>query len=504
MKILFVYPKYPDTFWSFKYALKFVSKKASYLPLGLLTVAAMLPEEWEKRLVDMNVETLKDKDIEWSDYVFISAMSIQKESVKKVIDKCNKLGVKIVAGGPLFTTGYEYFENVDHLVLNEAEITLPLFLEDLRNGQPKHIYTSPQWADIKKTPIPLWDLVNIKKYASMSIQYSRGCPFDCEFCNITVLYGRKPRTKNKEQVLAELDSLYARGWRDNVFFVDDNFIGHKRKLKKEILPAIIEWMEERKHPFALSTEASVDLSDDEELMRLMAKAGFDAVFVGIETTNEESLIECSKFHNKNRDLISCVKKIQKFGLQVQGGFIVGFDNDPNSIFERLIEFIQESGIVSAMVGLLNAPCGTKLYQRLAKEGRLLNNMSGDNTDLSMNFVPKMDYDALIKGYRKIISTIYSPAHYYERVTQFLEEYNPLQKRLFRFHFNHLGALFKSMWFLGILGKERIHYWKLFCWSLFKRPRLFPLAITFSIYGFHFRKVFENYLEYSAEKGSPQR
>lgn len=504
MKILFVYPKYPDTFWSFKYALKFVSKKASYLPLGLLTVAAMLPEEWEKRLIDMNVETLKDKDIEWSDYVFISAMSIQKESVKKVIDKCNKLGVKIVAGGPLFTTGYEDFENVDHLVLNEAEITLPLFLEDLRNGQPKHIYISPQWADIKKTPIPLWDLVNIKKYASMSIQYSRGCPFDCEFCNITVLYGRKPRTKNKEQILAELDSLYARGWRDNVFFVDDNFIGHKRKLKKEILPTIIEWMEERKHPFALSTEASVDLSDDEELMRLMAKAGFDAVFVGIETTNEESLIECSKFHNKNRDLISCVKKIQKFGLQVQGGFIVGFDNDPNSIFERLIEFIQESGIVSAMVGLLNAPCGTKLYQRLAKEGRLLNNMSGDNTDLSMNFVPKMDYDALIKGYRKIISTIYSPAHYYERVTQFLEEYNPLQKRLFRFHLNHLGALFKSMWFLGILGKERIHYWKLFCWSLFKRPRLFPLAITFSIYGFHFRKVFENYLEYSAEKGSPQR
>jgi radical SAM superfamily enzyme YgiQ (UPF0313 family) len=503
MKILLIYPKYPDTFWSFKYALKFIFKKANSPPLGLLTVAAMLPEHWEKRLVDMNVKPLKDKDLKWADYVFISAMSIQKESVKKVIDRCNHLGVKIVAGGPLFTTSHEDFDGIDHFVLNEAEITLPLFLEDLKNGQAKPIYSSYEWADIKKTPIPLWELLEMKRYASMNIQYSRGCPFNCEFCNITTLYGRTPRTKTKEQLLAELESLYAQGWKGGLFFVDDNFIGDKRRLKKEILPAMIEWMEKRKHPFSLLTEASVNLSDDEELMRLMVQAGFDTVFIGIETTNEESLVECSKFQNRNRDLSVCVKKIQKFGLQVQGGFIVGFDNDPPAIFERLIRFIQESGIVTAMVGLLNAPRGTRLYQRLMRERRLLKDMSGDNTDLSINFIPKMNYESLINGYRKILKTIYSPKHYYKRVGRFLKEYKPLQKKVFHFQCSHLGALFKSILLLGVIGKERIHYWKLFFWSLFRRPKLFPLAITFTIYGFHFRKTIENYLwVYSIEKTSP--
>jgi len=492
MKILLVYPEYPETFWSFKYALKFISKKATLPPLGLLTIAAMLPAEWEKRLLDINVNPMNDKDLLWADYVFISAMSIQKESVKSVIGRCKSLGVKVVAGGPLFTAGHEEFEDVDHFVLNEAEITLPLFLNDLKNGQPKRLYTSHQWADVKTTPIPLWELVDMKKYASMNIQYSRGCPFDCEFCNITVLYGRIPRTKNKEQVLAELEGLHSRGWKGGVFFVDDNFIGNKAKLKKEILPAIIEWMEMKKHPFALSTEASINLSDDEELMRMMVRAGFDTVFIGIESPHEESLTECSKVQNKNRDLTACIKKIQKHGLEVQAGFIVGFDNDPASIFERLIAFIQESGIVTAMVGLLNAPHGTKLYHRLKKEGRLLNASSGDNTDFSINFRPKMSHESLINGYRKILQTIYSPKHYYARVKQFLKEYKPTQARVFRPRFSHLKAGFKSIFRLGIIGRERVYYWKLFFWSLFHRPRLFPLAITFTIYGFHFRKIFKHY------------
>ncbi len=493
MRILLVYPKYTDTFWSFKHALKFVFKKASSPALGLLTVAAMLPEEWEKKLIDMNVGALKDKDLKWADFVFISAISIQKESVKEIISRCKKIGVKIVAGGPLFTTGYEEFEGVDHFVLDEAEITLPPFLEDLKNGCAKHIYTSEKWADIEKTPTPLWELMNMKKYATMNIQYSRGCPFNCEFCDITLLYGRRPRTKDKDQILAELESLYSRGWRGGVFFVDDNFIGNRRKLKTEILPAIAEWMEEMRHPFSLQTQTSIDLSDDEELMQLMVKAGFDTVFVGIETPNEESLTECTKFQNKNRDLIACVKKIQKFGLEVQGGFIVGFDNDPLSIFERQIKFIQESGIVTAMVGLLNVLRGTRLYHRLKKENRLLKDVSGDNTDCSINFIPKMNNEVLINGYKKILSTIYSPAYYYERVRKFLKEYKPLQKRAFRFHFSHLGTFFKSTLFLGILGKERFHYWKLLFWSLFRRPRLFPLAVTFAIYGFHFRKIVEKYV-----------
>jgi len=492
MKILLVYPEYPDTFWSFKYALKFIFKKAVNPPLGLLTVAAMLSEDWEKKLVDMNVTTLNDKDLKWADFVFISAISIQKESAKDIITRCKKVGVKIVAGGPLFTTEYEEFEGVDHFVLNEAEITLPLFLKDLRDGGAKYIYTSNQWADLKTTPIPLWDIVNMKKYASMNIQYSRGCPFDCEFCDVTLLYGHVPRTKDKDQVVAELESLRSRGWRDGVFFVDDNFIGNKRKLKKEILPAIAKWMERKGHPFSFITQTSIDLSDDEELMQLMVKAGFDTVFVGIETPNKESLTECNKFQNKNRDLITCVKKIQRFGLQVQGGFILGFDNDPPSIFQRQITFIQKSGIVTAMVGLLNAPPGTRLYHRLKNENRLLKGASGDNTDCSINFIPKMDYQTLIDGYKKILSTIYSPRCYYERVRKFLKEYKPLQKSVFQFHFSYFGTFFKSTLLLGIIGKERFHYWKLIFWSLFRCPQLLPLVLTLAIYGFNFRKIFRNY------------
>lgn len=493
MNILLVYPAYPDTFWSFRYALKFISKKAGFPPLGLLTVAAMLPQEWNKKLVDLNVRSLKDEDLLWADYVFISAMSVQKESAQQIIRRCKSLGKKTVAGGPLFTSHYDEFSDVDHLVLNEAELTLPSFLRDLQNGVATHLYTSPAWADVTTTPIPAWNLLELKRYASMNIQYSRGCPYDCEFCDITVLYGRVPRTKTKEQIVSELDALYASRWRGTVFFVDDNFIGNREKLKKEILPAIIEWMQRRKHPFAFLTEATINLSDDEELMRLMVQGGFDTVFVGVESPNEESLIECKKIPNKNRDLVACVKKIQQRGLQVQGGFIVGFDKDPISIFDRLVAFIQESGIVTAMVGLLNAPRNTRLYQRLLSEGRLLSAMSGDNTDCSMNFIPKMNYETLVRGYQSVLQTIYSPRHYYARVKQFLKEYDPVQVRAFRVRMRHIGALIRSTVVLGIFGKERWYYWRLFFWSLFTRPRLFPLAITLTIYGHHFRKVFEQYV-----------
>ncbi len=494
MKILLVYPDYPDTFWSFKHALKFIFKKASSPPLGLLTVAAMLPEEWEKKLADLNVASLKEEDIKWADLVFLSAMNIQKESVKEVITRCKSLGATIVAGGPLFTTGYEEFIGVDYFVLNEAEITLPLFLEDFKNGCAKHIYTSDnQWADVKKTPLPLWKLANLKNYASCNIQYSRGCPFNCEFCDITLLCGRKPRTKDKDQIIKELEALFSLGWRSGVFFVDDNFIGNKSKLKKEILPAIYAWMEKKKYPFSFITQASIELSDDEELMQLMVKAGFDIVFVGIETPNEKSLIECSKFQNKNRDLIASVKKIQKSGLQVQGGFIVGFDNDPVSIFEAQIKFIQKSGIVTAMVGLLNALPNTQLYKRLERERRLLKDTSGNNTDFSINFIPKMNYDILINGYKKILNNLYSPKNYYDRVKTFLKEYIPPKKKMFQFRADYLCALFRSILFLGIIGKERFYYWRLFFWTIFRRPRLFPMAVTFAIYGFHFRKIFEKYL-----------
>ena len=488
MKILLVYPNYPDTFWSFKHALKFVSKKAAFPPLGLLTVAAMLPKEWEKKLVDMNVTRLTDADIEWADYVFISAMEVQKESVKKVIAQCKKLGTKTVAGGPLFTTGYEQFDGVDHFVLGEAEVTLQPFLEDLEKDCARHVYASNERPDISTTPIPLWSLINMKHYSSMNLQYSRGCPYDCEFCDIIILNGHVPRTKGKEQLVSELDALYEQGWRGSLFIVDDNFIGNKKKLKAEILPVLIEWRESKKFPFAFSTEASINLADDEKLIRLMVAAGFDVVFIGIETPNEESLVECTKSQNQNRDLIASVNKLQEFGLEVQGGFIIGFDNDPESIFQTQIDFIQRSGIVTAMVGLLNAPLGTRLHKRLEKENRLFKSFTGNNTDFSLNFVPKMNYDKLISGYRHILNTIYSPKQYYERIRTFLQMYKPPRTTVGKIQVQQIQAFFKSIWFLGIQGKGKRHYWKLFISYLLQSPPKFARFIILSIYGYHFRKV----------------
>jgi len=492
LKVLLVYPRNPDTFWSFKHALKFISKKATFAPLGLLTVAAMLPEEWEKKLVDINTTTLTDRDIKWADYVFISAMVVQQDSAKEVIARCKKLGTKIVAGGPLFTPGYEEFgfDDIDHIISKEAENILPLFLEDLEKGCAKHSYTAEERPDITKTPVPLWSLVDRKKYQSMSIQYSRGCPFNCEFCDIVIMNGHVPRTKDKTQVIAELSTLYDLGWRGSVFFVDDNFIGNKRKLKSEILPAIIEWMEEKNHPFSFFTEASINLADDEELMRLMKEAGFDMVFVGIESPNEESLVECNKLPNKNRDLLSSVKKLQNYGLQVQGGFIVGFDSDPLSIFKSQIDFIQRSGIVTAMVGVLMAPPGTGLYKRLKEESRLLPGGSGDNTDGSTNFIPKMGHEALVRGYKHILNTIYAPKQYYERIKTFLREYEPGNKRKLKLSLLHIVAWIRSMWVLGVKERGREYYWNLFVWTLLKKPKSFPLSMTLAAQGFHFRKVAE--------------
>ena len=493
MNILLVCPEYPDNFWSFKHALRFVSKKAGQPPLGLLTVAALLPFDWEKKLVDINLTPLSDEDLRWADYVFLGGMSVQADSAREVIARCNEVGTKIVAGGPLFTARHGEFQGVDHFVLNEAEITLPRFLDDLQAGRPNHLYETDEWADLATTPLPMWDLIDPGQYATMNIQYSRGCPYDCEFCDITVLYGRLPRTKSAAQVIVELDALYRSGWRGHVFFVDDNFIGNRIKLKKEILPLIIRWTEARQYPFTFGTEASLNLSDDPRLLDLMAQAGFEEVFVGIESPNQESLEECRKIPNKNRDLIASVKTLQKAGLQVQGGFIVGFDHDPLTIFDTLIGFIRESGIVVAMVGLLNAPINTRLYHRLGQEERLLKTFSGSNTDFTINFTPKMNHQALLNGYRKILATIYSPREYYQRVIGFLSTHEPLRQHRTTIRFAHLQALSRSMFLLGVLGKERWYYWRLFFWSLCRRPRHFSTAITLAIYGFHFRRVFEQYL-----------
>ncbi len=488
MKILLVYPEFPDTFWSFKHALKFIHKKAGSPPLGLLTVAAMLPTEWEKRLADLNVADITEEELAWADYIFLSAMVVQRESARAIILRCKLAGVKVVAGGPLFTMEYEQFPDVDHFVLNEAEETLAPFLHDLELGQARRVYASAEFPDIHQTPVPLWQLADLRYYDTVSIQVSRGCPFDCDFCNITALLGHRPRTKTAAQIVAELDGLYALGWRKSIFFVDDNFIGNKKHIKNEVLPALIEWRK-GKIGMPFSTEVSINLVDDPVLLRLMVQAGFDTVFVGIETPNEASLTECSKNQNKGRDLVESVKQLQRAGLQVQGGFIVGFDNDTPSIFQQQIDFIQKSGIVTAMVGLLQAPIGTHLYERMQKEGRLVNEFSGDNVDGSTNIIPVMGIEPLQEGYHKILSQIYAPKFYYERVLTFLREYQPSKIRV-QLDLQHFLALWRSIYQLGILGVERVQYWRLFFWTLFRRPSLFPLAITFAICGFHFRQVAE--------------
>lgn len=486
MRVLLIYPEFPDTFWSFKHALQFIRKRASLPPLGLLTVAAMLPSAWEKRLVDLNVRRLTEQDLAWADMAFVSAMVIQREAARSAVIRCKAAGVKVIAGGPLFTDEYDQFPDVDHFVLNEAEITLAPFLADLQQVRAQRVYSTSEFADTQHTPVPLWNLLELKHYATMAIQFSRGCPYNCDFCNITVMLGHRPRLKTAVQIIAELDALYRAGWRGSVFFVDDNLIGNKRVLKESLLPALIEWRK-GKTGMTFNTEASINLADDEELMQLMAAAGFDMVFIGIETPSEESLAECGKKHNKNRDLVADVKRIQRHGMQVQGGFILGFDSDTPAIFQRQVEFIQKSGIVTAMVGLLQAPMGTRLYQRMAREGRLLGAFSGDNVDGMTNIIPKMNLEVLHKGYESVIRSLYTPANYYARVRTFLREYKPPKFNV-PLDGEHVLALFRSILRLGIIGKGRFQYWKLFFWTLFRRPRLFPLAITFAIYGYHFRQV----------------
>ena len=487
MKALLVNPAIPDTFWSFKHILKFISKRAAHVPLGLITVAAMLPKDWEIKVVDLNVEPLRDDTIQWADMVLLGAMVVQKESAHEIVARAKALGKTVVAGGPYFTSGDHDVENVDHLVLNEAEITLPFFLEDLAAGKAQRVYSSTEKPDLSQTPLPRWDLLNLSYYASLSVQYSRGCPYDCEFCDIVNLNGRKPRVKANEQMIREFQLLYDIGWRGRLFIVDDNFIGNRVKVKS-LLRDLIPWQEARDHPFCLYTEASVNLAQDEELMKLMTDAGFDSVFLGLETPEEECLAECGKHQNRSMDLLEAVRTIQRNGMEVMGGFIIGFDNDPPNIFERQIKFIQSGGVVKAMIGLLQAIPGTRLYKRLQEEGRLTIEPTGDNCDGTVNFMPRMDIQTLREGYQAVLNSLYSPKEYYKRVRQFLKDYKPVRRR--RLNRSEVMAFLRSMLYLGLLdkGKNKLYYWKLIITAFLFHRESFGEAVSSAIFGYHFRKV----------------
>jgi radical SAM superfamily enzyme YgiQ (UPF0313 family) len=490
MKTLLVYPEFPDTYWSFRHALSFEGKRSAYPPLGLLTVSAMLPGAWERRLVDMNIQPLKPSDIKWADMVFASAMIVQKDSLRRVVELCRAEGKRVVIGGPYVTSSAKHLPEADHIFLGEAETTLPEFVRDLERGDPKRIYHAAERPALSAAPIPDFHLADLRRYSAMPIQYSRGCPFQCEFCDIIEIYGRVPRTKSNEQTLAELDALFQAGWRGTVFIVDDNFIGNKRNVKS-LLPVLADWSERHGRPFSFITEASVNLAEDDELLDGMRRAHFRRVFLGIETPVEASLKEAQKGQNMRRSLLDSVRKIQSYGMEVMAGFIVGFDNDPDDVFERQIEFIQESAIPLAMVGLLTALPDTQLWRRLEREGRLLLESTGNNTDCSLNFVPKMDAARLIEGYKSIMSAIYSPGEYYQRALDCLERVVAGASESQRNRFaSDAMTLFRVVLALGVRDRARGEFWRYLRRVLARHREQFADAVRLAAVGYHFRKLTE--------------
>jgi radical SAM superfamily enzyme YgiQ (UPF0313 family) len=384
MNALLVYPEWPDTYWSFKHALPFQGKRSSYPPLGLLTIAALLPAHWAKRLVDTNVRALTDSDLAWADVALVSGMLVQKANLLVILARCRANGIRTVVGGPIASGFEELHRYADHVVIGEAEELIAPLAEDLERGTTKPQYKASEMPSLDFSPLPDLSLINTRHYCSMAIQYSRGCPFNCEFCDIIEIYGRKPRTKSVAQVIAEVEQLYRLKWRGAVFLVDDNFIGNKKNVK-QLLPALAEWNDRHRRPFTFFTEASMNLADDPELLTLMKAAGFIRVFLGIETPIEASLKEAHKLQNTQRSLLDSVRCIQQHGIEVMAGFIVGFDSDPDDVFDRQVEFIEQSAIPIAMVGLLQALPGTQLYRRLEREGRLIGDADGNNHRLPSEF-----------------------------------------------------------------------------------------------------------------------
>ena len=494
MKVLLVYPEFPDTYWSFKHALKFEGRTAAFPPLGLMTVSAMLPVDWERRLVDMNIRALWPEDIEWADMVFLSAMIVQNESLEQVVSLCRSMGKKVVVGGPYVSTSSERLPEADHIFIGEAETTLPEFINDLELGIARKIYKADERPSLLNTPVPDFSLVDMSAYSAMNVQYSRGCPFQCEFCDIIEIYGRVPRTKSNDQMLAELDALKAVGWRGLVFIVDDNFIGNKKNVRK-FMPDLIKWSQANEFPFSFITEASVNLAEDDALLQSMEDAGFRRIFLGIETPVEESLKEAQKGQNTHRDLLESIHKIQSYGMEVMAGFIVGFDNDPENIFDLQTSFIRESGIPLAMVGLLSALPDTQLWRRLEKEGRLLDVSTGNNTDCTLNFVPKMNIDRLVEGYKSILKNIYSPREYYQRALDCLSRFHknriePRQSTLLQ----DIKAFYRIVMTLGIKDSSRVEFWNYIFKLVRYYPRDFAHGITLAAMGYHFRQITEKYCD----------
>jgi radical SAM superfamily enzyme YgiQ (UPF0313 family) len=494
MNALLIYPEFPETYWSFKHALKFLGKRAAQPPLGLMTVAALLPKAWKKRLVDTNVERLRDRDLAWADIVLLSGMHIQRESLVAIVGRCHELGLRTVVGGPIASSLSPADLTADHVVIGEAEALIADLARDLEQGTAKPVYQAMEKPEMATSPLPDLSLIKMRRYSTMTVQYSRGCPFNCEFCDIIEIYGRRPRTKAVAQVIAELDQLRAAGWRESVFVVDDNFIGNKARAK-ELCVALAEWRRQSKTGFDFITEASLNLADDPELMQLMKDAGFVSVFLGIETPDESGLIASHKLQNTRRSLLESVATIQSYGMQVMGGFILGFDTDRDDIFDRMVDFIEKSGIPIAMVGLLQAMPGTQLFRRLWREGRILDAGHGDNTDDKLNFLPNMDATRLVEGYRSVLKRIYSCEAYYERVKLYLSRTQPQPskrtngERESRYRWltvSNARAFVTSILRQGVFARHRWSYWKFLLTVVMRYRHRVGAAMTLAVMGYHFQ------------------
>jgi radical SAM superfamily enzyme YgiQ (UPF0313 family) len=490
-KVLLVYPEFPPSYWGFQYAIELLGKRASMPPLGLLTVAAMMPTDWRLRLVDLNVRPLADEDLDWADLVLTSTMVVQQRSLREVIARANARRRPVAVGGPHPTSFADEISGADHYLLDEVEETFPRFLEDWRAGRAARVYRPESKPAVTATPVPRFDLLDLDAYASMALQFSRGCPFDCEFCDITKLFGRVPRTKSTEQMLAEFDRLHGLGWRGPVFLVDDNFIGNKKEALR-LLPALADWQRARGYPFDLYTEASVNLAKIEPLMDAMVEAGFSMAFLGIESPNPEALRRTNKLQNTARDdrdhLLHAVTAIQEKGIEVTGGFILGLDGDGPEVFDAQVEFIQRAGIPTAMVGLLTAMRGTNLYARLEREGRLLAESSGNNVEIALNFRPELDREVLIAGYRRVLARLYDEGlkTYFERCWTLLKRLGPRPRSRRRIGRAELFALTRSLR-LQLFSRQGPAYLKLLARTLLRRPAQLEQAVRMAIKGLHFRK-----------------
>ena len=488
MRTLLVYPRFPKSFWSFEEALALVNRKTFLPPLGLITVAAIFPQEWDFKLVDCNLREVTPEEWEWADLVVLSAMIVQKEDFNAQIQEAKRYGKPVAVGGPYPTALPQEAEatGADYLILDEGEITIPMFLEALERGETSGKFRAEEKPDVTQTPIPRYDLLDLEAYDNMSAQFSRGCPFQCEFCDIIVLYGRKPRTKTPAQLIAELERLYKLGWRRSIFVVDDNFIGNKRNVKL-LLRELKVWMAEHNYPFTLTTEASVDLAQDPELMELMVDANFNSVFLGIETPDEESLVLTKKHQNTRDPLSEAVKTIMSYGLRVTTGFIIGFDGEKPQAGDRIIEFVENTSITLAMFSMLQALPDTGLWHRLEKEGRLLDDGANINQTTLMNFIPTRPIEEIAKEYVRAFWELYDPQNYLDRAyNQFLLIGEPKHNRKSRaVDFTTIRAMLLIFWRQGILRKTRWTFWKYLFHIYRAKPKLWTSYLSLCALGEHF-------------------